>query len=285
MNGDDVNEMLLATTTASAEGVEASERWLMRPKKQGNAPTASVAVNITTDSNAVLSNTRTRKKLRSERNTHNMSAMTSTGEDDITTSDSRVRGDDASRAITSSSSSSDSLPETHIRQLMDYVMHTLLGGRHNAIRGDGKDITATPPPSRAVLLAETSTMRPVALYQIHHSVCGKNSITQSERAPEAIVRHRKKLHVCSFKRDLVGGLVDGKPMHTRKHLLTLVTAALKGKRMDAQQQIQTNVNTVEENNQKKSVVLFESANGKTLSSFLQSSSSSSCSSSDADADD
>ncbi|ORC89774.1 uncharacterized protein TM35_000113080 [Trypanosoma theileri] len=274
MNEGDVNEMLLATTTASAAGVEASERWLTRAKKRGNASTASSALDNTTEENVLFSDTRTRKKLRSERNnTHNI-----TGRDHITTSDTLVKND-VRRPLTSSLL--DSEPETHVRQLMAYVMNTLLGGRHNATRGDGKEITTTPP-SRAVLLSETSTMRPVALYQIHHSVCGKNSITQSEKTADAIVRHRRKLHVCSHERDLVGGLVDGKPQHTRRHLLTLVTAALKGERMDIHQPIQTNVNAVEENTKKTEVVLFESAKGKTLSSFLQSSSSSSCSSSSSD---
>ncbi|KEG14480.1 hypothetical protein DQ04_00441050 [Trypanosoma grayi] len=249
MDGD-VNQMLLATTTASAEGIQASERWLMRPKKRGSATANTTA-------NAAKASKKARPEADADANDGPMEVS--------------AGGDVGACA---SSSPSVCAVEGMVHRLVEYVIERQLGGRHNASRGDGKDLAPLP---RAVLCAETSTMRPVALFHVHHTVYGSTSTTQSEKAPDAIVRYRKKLHVCSHDRDLVGGAVDGRPLHTRRHLLTLVTKGLRGERIDelpvkhaVAEEGQKMVDT-----QHDVVVLFDSAKQGTLSSFLQDSSSSS----------
>ncbi|RNF11606.1 hypothetical protein TraAM80_00798 [Trypanosoma rangeli] len=246
----DVNQMLLAASTASAEGVKASERWLLGAKKRGDSAASKT----------------TRKKARTEVHTH---TETDVGDKPAENNGGGSGAREGNKEI--SAGHDISAPEALVHRLITYVFEKCLGGRHNASRGDEADFE---PPPRAALFAESSAMRPAAAFAIHHAVYGGSSMTQSERVAEAILQHRRRLHVCSYDRDLVGGFIDGKPFHTRRHLLSLVTKGLRGESMTKPPQICRGAEAKEEKKQ-EAVVLFGDAKGKSLSSFLQDSSSSS----------
>ncbi|RNF26846.1 uncharacterized protein Tco025E_00928 [Trypanosoma conorhini] len=252
----DVNQRLLATSTASVEGVKASERWLLGAKRRGGDAAPKKA----------------RKKPRTEGHAHGEASV---GEEPTENDGGGgARGDNSKITVRHDVSATEAL----VHRLMTYVFEKCLGGRHNASHNEGADFE---PPPRAVLLAESSTIRPAAAFAIHHAVYGSNSTTQSERVVEAILQHRKQLRVCSYDRDLVGGFLDGKPLHTRRHLLALVVKGLRGERMSELPQTHSVVEATQKKKQ-DAVVLFSDAKGKSLSSFLQDSSPSS---SDAEEDD
>ncbi|ESS66776.1 hypothetical protein TCDM_04599 [Trypanosoma cruzi Dm28c] len=256
-DADEVNQKLLATSTASVEGVRASERWMLGSKKRGGDVASKTA----------------RKKFRSEARTHTERHL---DDEDPTEADSggAVPDDNSKVSVSPDVSATEAL----VHSLMTYVFDTTLGGRHNASRGGE---TNFEPPARAVLCAERSTMRPVAAFSIHHAVYGSSSTTRSERVVEEILKHRKKLRVCSYDRDLVGGFLDGKPLHTRQHLLALVKKGLRGEQMQEMPQTSGIVEAKQET-KRNAVVLFSDTKSKSLSSFLQDSSSSLSNDSDGD---
>nr|CCC53422.1 conserved hypothetical protein [Trypanosoma vivax Y486] len=258
-SADDLNELLLSTTTASSKGVVASELWVSRQKKR---PGRKNTQSSTTSSGAS-------KKSRVE-------AV-------ALQRDSDLAGEAAGAAAVSSSchewpsSKVGTEYELMVHRLMEHVLSRELGGRHNASYHESDECAI---PCRAALLAETSSLRPAALYRIHHVVCGYTSTTQTEEAKEDIRTYRKRLYCCNGQKDLVGGHVDGKPLHTRKHLSRLVRQALRGVQAVDVEQRQKSPPTAAGGCDSahrlcdNPSVLFEGVEKGTLSSFLRSSSSS-----------
>ncbi|EAN79790.1 hypothetical protein, conserved [Trypanosoma brucei brucei TREU927] len=255
---DDLNSLLMSTKTASEYGVEASGRWVSRPKKRASRKPMDAGVS-TYD---------VQKKSRAEHSTNGVSQAGVDGNTGGTI-------DGTSEPFLSSDRVLAPCPrEVMVNRVMEYVMMRELGGRHNTTQCGEEGFA----PFRAALLAETASMRPVAEYDVIHSVRGMSSVPCHEKAPDAVVQYRRRLYCCSYDRDLVGGHSSGKPPHTREHLRALVGSGLRGKGSGETVPVRTTSQAICEAGKPDvkagtNTVLFDDTRLKPASSFLQDSSS------------